>query len=270
MGLVSSILYGFRTLSQNGFKFPTYNNIDVQGAATVADDKTNQRLTLTVGGASTTPTFGNTTFTGTLTQGPWNQYVVKDVTVAGGGTINLLLIPFPTDSVANNKLMISASDGTVGYVYETGVGSGSSTFGGMFSAAQVTSVANTASNLSPTIGGSWSLGVLTISFTGPHALITAAADNGGGKVRLTLSTSELAGNQTGPLTNWAGTISVTISGLTVCTEANGTHAATFHDATHLDLLAVSLVHAGADSGTAVMTTPQTFTISAWGVTVMVP
>ena len=72
--------------------------------------------------------------------------------------------------------------------------------------------------------------------------ITAAADNGSGKIRLTVDSTAKAvtGN------------AATISGLTTCTEANGTWAFDIVDSTHLDLRGSALVHAGADSGTALL------------------
>lgn len=70
--------------------------------------------------------------------------------------------------------------------------------------------------------------------------VTGAADNGGGKVRLTTSAHLWTG----------GTIRVTVSGIVGTTEANVTNAtATYVDSTHLDLGAINFVNPYVSGGT---------------------
>lgn len=69
-------------------------------------------------------------------------------------------------------------------------------------------------------------------------VITGAADNGSGKVRLTIADS--SGMTTGDYK--------TISGVVGTTEANGTNPVTVIDATHIDLASVAFVHAYVSGG----------------------
>jgi hypothetical protein len=107
----------------------------------------------------------------------------------------------------------------------------------------------------PTIASAWSAGVLTVTATGATVNVTGAADNGGGKVRLSLNSG--AACVDAAITGQ----DVTASGIGGTTEANGAHVWTFVDDHTVDLLAVNFVNAFVSPGTAVYTTPQTIT---WG------
>jgi hypothetical protein len=80
-------------------------------------------------------------------------------------------------------------------------------------------------------------------FAAPFAgqmTVSAAANNGSGAIRLTVNSTA----------NCSSGNTVTVSGLTVCTEANATWAVTVVDGTHIDLRGSAIVHTGSDSGTA--------------------
>lgn len=105
-----------------------------------------------------------------------------------------------------------------------------------------------------TMAVAWAAGIVTIKATGLSATITGAADNGGGKVRVTCAAGGLSANLT-----THGTVN--ISGVVGTTEANGTNlAATYVSPTTFDLLNVSFSNSYVSGGTVVLYAPP---VVAW-------
>lgn len=196
------------------------------------------------------PTFDSVTatdfvVTGTYTQGPMT-IVTGLGTTTGSGSGVILVLPMPDNSAA----VIDAR-----FVGRDPVGLGQAVISIDSLAVQVQGGAIVNNDGMPTFpsntfglpvaisGVTWAAGFLTITGRGPMATISSAGENAG-KVQLQVSGCTAAINAT----------SVDVSGLTNCTEANGTHIATFSDGTTINLNAVTSVHTGADSGTMILTT----------------
>jgi hypothetical protein len=176
-------------------------------------------------------------------------------TTSGAASSALLTAPLATASSAGLAYDITATDGTYAANFASGAGTGCQTIGGTLAFTLIPPVISNGFPIAP-VGPAlgWATGTLSMSVQGPQATVTTAGANGSGKVRLTCA--DVGGSSTGPFTPAITGVSVTIAGLTVCTEANGTHTATYVDATHVDLAAVASVHTGADTGTIVEATPR--------------
>lgn len=269
-------LLRFARWTQNKVPVTTYNTVEIDPATLLlTDDPANKRQILSVvGGAAAVVTWAAVKAAlaaaasvvdingQPLRQGPLYQAAGRATTVGGATSAftQALAAPLVTGSHAAVDLHVTCNDGTYFYAFDSAVGFGYDTIGSPGATGPSSTQANTMP-MSPHVASSWSGGVLTVGAAGPSATITAASDNGSGKVRLAISAGGGAG-LTAALTG----LSVTISGLAVCTEANGAHVATYVSAGAFDLAAVVLVHAGADSGVAVLTAPQTL---LWGGTLRV-
>lgn len=173
-----------------------------------------------------------------LSSGPLSITGGQQTTTGNSMTV-ICALPVNTNRVAPLAFMIGADDGTYRF---SGQSLGASQWTGSGPTFSVASPWNGPATFPFPVSANvvYTSAHIELQGTGPQATITAAADNGSGKVRLTVAQT---------LSTWASTIAVDISGLSVCTEANGTNIpATFVDANHFDLLGVSIVHTGADSG----------------------
>jgi hypothetical protein len=262
---VSWILDLFGDLvSWAGVPLPQRKNIDYEGAVTVADDPVKKRTVVTVGGAGTSPTFGAIIATslnvGEIVEGPSEEAGGATQTSSSTTSSPIVALPLASGSAATVPVVVVGTDGTnrfhltvPGFVSTLG---GSPTIGGGTAASLNTFP------LSPSASLAWSSGTLSLIAAGPSVTVTGAADNGSGKVRLTVSGPFNGGLPA--LSTWASTISMVISGVAGTVEANGTHAATFVDASHLDLPSVAFVNAySASSGTVVLAAPPTIFWGGW-------
>lgn len=184
--------------------------------------------------------------------GPWAQKSIATTTV-GGATGTALTMSVATGRATSLRLTIAADDGTYGFLYDTGPGTGITTFSGVLAINLPTPGYVSSFPLTPTFAVTWSAGTLSVTPKGPSATVTGTADNGSGKLRLTLA----SGTPPTVINTLTG-ISVTVSGLSGTPLGNGAHVATYVDATHIDLTSVNYVAADS-SGTVVETTPRTVT-----------
>ncbi len=206
--------------------------------------------TINVEGASS---FTDVSITGTLTIGPAGLVGARKVTTADA-VVPLLALPLPTDSIASYDLRIVATDGVKEYSFAVAAGGVFRTFGGVPGATITTvetSQASKALAFPPTVDQTWAAGTLTITGMGPSVTVAGIADNGAGKIRVTV-----AGGGA-PLGTALTGKTVTGVGIGGTTEALGDHVATWHSDTEFDLAAVTFSNAWTSGGTFTLTTPPT-------------
>lgn len=183
--------------------------------------------------------------------GPAVPYPIA-VTSTGPATATLATAALKVNRVAGLFFIVSAvnADGSALSLWESGKPQGYDTFGTPGPGGNSPSQASNY-GLPVNITASWLAGVLTLTGTGPTVNVLGAADNGAGKVRLTVN---------GPINASLATQSVTGAGIGGTTEANGAHVVgTFVDSTHVDFPSVPFVHAWTSGGTLVFTTPPVLT-----------
>lgn len=262
MGLFLDLLQTYKRWTQNKVARNSYQTVEYDPTfCSVTEDPANQRLVVS-GPVTTQPgTFTNLTaasfvLTGSFTQGPMTMVTGLGTTTGPGSGI-ILTLPMPDNSVATiDADFVGRDPSTLNYAVIS--------LDSLVVQVQGGAIVN--SDGMPTFPGNtlglpvaisavtWAAGVLTITGRGPMATITSAGANGG-HVTLFMGST---------VTSGINGANVTISGLTVCTEANGTHAATFVDGTTIDLAAVPSVHTGADSGTMVLATAPVIAWKTWG------
>lgn len=207
-----------------------------------------------------TPNFTDPSITGTLTQGNLVQDTGTATTAGGASQSAVVSVPVASGELRGFYLCVRASDGAKKYIYETPIGEAIATFGGSLSYLLGTPAASSDFPLSPTYTVTYSAGTLSVAVTGPKATITGTADNGSGKLRVTVASGTPA-----TLVSWGGTINLTLAGLSGTPGGNGSHAATYVSATQFDLTGVAYVAPDA-SGTVTETTPRTV---SWGLALRV-
>lgn len=225
------------------------------------NDAANQQGILDLDPAATVDSIevtGDLVVDGTFTQGPATTSASTSITTADA-VVPLLELDLPTGSVARIMLDIVATDGAREYSCATSRGDVVRTLGGTGGASITlieTSLAAKALAFPPTVSIDWAAGTLTITGMGPSVTVVGTADNGGGRVRVQIGAGP-------PLGTVLTGKSVTGVGITGTTEANGAHTATWVDATHFDLLAVSFSNAWISGGTFTLTTPPTLTWASY-------
>ena len=138
MGLLSKVLLGYRTITQNFATFAAQNVLEVQGAATVTNDAANNRTILFVGGSTSTGTFGEVV-AGELALGGQTPPQVQitpqpTTTTTDASTATLGTFPIPAGSGGRLRCVITAKlvgananswlcsvfEGIAGFLYPTG------------------------------------------------------------------------------------------------------------------------------------------------------
>jgi hypothetical protein len=172
-------------------------------------------------------------------------------TTSGAASSTLMTIAIPADAqVLLTVDIAAAAPGLPGsYTYASARGAGFSS-GGSPAPTGPSAIEMFGTGIGPKVTAAYSMGVVTFTVTGPSATISTCADNGSGKVRVTVSSAILDTKING--------MSVVIAGVTGTTEANGTHVATYVSATQFDLGAVGFVNPYTGGpGTVVYATPPT-------------
>lgn len=235
MGLVSKLLFGIRTLTQDFVTVPDQNVLEVDPTwATVTPDPVNNRNVISGNGLS--PTYGNLTAT-SLTMGPGKYYFAPAVTTTDDSLVNLLpaAIAVPATGAVTLRAMVMGkiASGTKTLIY-------SNVFGFRWrrdgtSAPALDAVAYQNNNETSINGPPY-----CASDKAPVALAVSGAASHLGKVRLTVNdtTGMVAGN------------TVTVAGVVGTTEINGVQIVTgVPDSTHLDFGYVTFVNAYSAGGT---------------------
>lgn len=239
---------------------PTGKNVNLSDRFKATVNASTGDVDIDLADSVTSPTLADPTITGTLTQGDLEQNTGTTSTSGNGTQSAVVSVPVPSDVARALYLCVRATDGTKKYIYETGPGSAITTFGGSLSFLPGTPGASSDFPLSPSYAVTYTSGSVSVAVTGPSTTINGTADNGSGKLRVSVASGTPA-----TIVSWGGTINLTIAGLSGTPLGNGSHAATFVDATHFDLLTVNYVAPDA-SGTVTETTPRTL---SWGLALRV-
>ncbi len=230
----------------------------------LTDDPPNARVFVTLAAAAapvvaTIHVTGDATIDGSIVQGPSIEKSGRAAT-AGPATAVLFTTPLALNSLAGIDFRVAATDGAKEYLTGDNGILGFATYGSPGYVGGSPSISNSFP-ISPSISSAWALGVspagtLTTTVRGPGLVVTGAADNGGGFVRLMLGYP--AGFSGAGVTAAINSVPITTAGIAGTVEANGAaQTVTFVDAGHVDLLAVPFVHAfSASAGTFVETTPR--------------
>jgi hypothetical protein len=234
-GLLATLLFGVRTLTQNKATVPDQNVLEIDPSwATVTPDPANRRNILS--GNGTSPTFGDVTASSlTLGGGAFVMSSEPSVTTTDDSAVNLLAaaIAIPASGALRARFTIEGKIAsaalTIPYTYTMTV---KYTRGG--SGAPALDFGTVITDETNINGPPYSA-----SEKAPDTLtISGAADNGSGLVRLTVNDT----------TGMSSSASVTAAGLVHTTEGNGVWAVTVVDGTHLDLRGSAFVHAYVGGG----------------------
>lgn len=169
-------------------------------------------------------------------------------TTTGTGSAVILVVPIAANSQALLDLEIAAVAPAMpgSYTLASARGAGFAT-GGSPVPTGPAPVESLGTGIAPKIAVAYAAGLLTFTAHGPAAVVASGADNGGGKLRITLTSSILDTSLTG--------MSVTLAGLVGTPGGNGAHVATYVGGNAFDLLAVPYVAPDASGATVVHTTP---------------
>lgn len=173
-------------------------------------------------------------------------------TTTGTGTAVILSIHIPANSQALLMLDIVAVAPAMpgSYTLASARGAGFST-GGSPTPTGPAAVEYLGTGIAPKITAAYSAGILAFTAHGPQATVMSGADNGGGKLRITITSSILDATLGGQ--------SVTLSGLTGTPGGNDAHVATFVAGNAFDLLGVAYVAPDTSGATVAHTTPPAIT-----------
>lgn len=233
-GLLATLLYGIRTLTQNKIPVADQNVLEVDPAwATVTPDPANRRNILS--GQGLAPTFGAITAT-SVTLGPGKYYFAPPATTTDDSPVNLLLaaIAVPSGGAVLVRALVTGkiTSGTKTLLYRN---SFSIVFRRDGSSAPVIDGTPFQSNETSINGPPF-----CASDKAPTPLTVTGAAAHSGKVRLTVNdtTGMVAGN------------TVTVANVVGTTEINGVQIVTgVPDGTHLDFGDVTFSNAYVSGGT---------------------
>lgn len=227
----------------------------------VVDDPANLRTFVKLIGNLAGQTISNPTLIGQVTFGPV-AIKVGAVTTTGVTPATLITMPLATNHLGSVSLMIvgrCAAGPNVATMMRLGqavdIPSGVINAGAAASNYNAGNIGLPCSLSAPT----WSAGVLSFPIVGPQGVVSGSADNGAGKLRLTVT----------GVTSGIDLVSVTAAGLGGTPLGNGAHVAHYVDASHIDFTDVTYV-ANDASGTIVFTTPPVFTWQCFGLIVATP
>lgn len=279
MGAIPDLLRPYNVITINGAALAQEKYLELQGNVSAVSDDSKDRTVVVIGASpsavlsgSTLTTTGNVTVGGKLIAGPLTLAPFTSVSTVGPQTIAAQTFALSTSRHGLLGMDLFAYDGSLLYSLHVptttlDVAAPASVFAALF--ASLTGIlAVSALPLYPSFVLSWSAGTLTVSVRGPAANIISGADNGGGKLRLTLSSpiaDYMLSNGAVAVSSAVTGVSLTASGLIGTPGGNGAHSATFVSTTIIDFLGVNYLAPDSFTGPTwgalvVETTPRTF---AW-------